>query len=547
MNRALDIAEIRAAICGEVDSLLTLRMLSQVSRDWSDVSNIFLWRSLKSLVPMLQLMPAHAWRVVGSTPDKPAGVFRFRRPLKPLDWVPVLKRSVLVKIFKLDYHGVSSTVPRIDKRVIEAISLCPPPSTLLPRLRCLHLYTHVNFCQRDIFFDVPLVSSVTKLKVGVQSPSSICFARIAAACPALEWLNFTSYEHSPMWAPELGDSLLEWRTLTCVILEFGEWTLAFVLSSLAQLPALSDLTIRCNSFDNSQDESILPPESFLSLQHLTLGGFNLSIADTILCSWSMRAIATITINPDLDGSSADCRHTILRIQEHCDPLELSVLNVDYQGWILEGWPLRLEHITPLSCFSRLVNVKICGPGESDIDDDACAQLARWWPYVETLSIGTHSRQLDRRPCTLMALIPFAKNCLYLKELTLPITAAIVPPIEPSIELFKLRHHSLTYLGVGDAPIEKPTAVALFLSVVFPDLDAVVYEEYESDTDDDNTFVDDRERDSEERGRRWDIVSQSLPMMREKEMQTWNMGLAYYSSVLPGFGYDFSNLIGQLIV
>ncbi|TRM58892.1 hypothetical protein BD626DRAFT_510031 [Schizophyllum amplum] len=155
----------------------------------------------------------------------------------------------------------------------------------------------------------------------------------------------------------------------------------------------------------------------------------------------MRAIITLIIKPRMTDSSADCLHTIRCIQEHCEPHELVELTIDYQGWILDGWLLQFDHLTPLSRFPNLVNVNICGPAESDLDDAAYAQLARWWPRLESLSIVTHIRHSDRRPCTLMALVPFAMHCPDLSQLTLPITAAIVPSVEPSIDLSTMKRRS----------------------------------------------------------------------------------------------------------
>lgn len=128
---------------------------------------------------------------------------------------------------------------------------------------------------------------------------------------------------------------------------------------------------------------------------------------------------------------------------------------------------------PLSHFSNLANVVLRGPASSDIDEDACAQLARWWPHLERLSIGPN---VWRRPagqlCPLSALLPFAIGCPRLRDLTLPLTAHEVPDIDSLRDGSPVRQFSLTYLNVGDAPIETPAAVAQFLTALFPNLERV---------------------------------------------------------------------------
>lgn len=483
-------------------------------------------------------MPADAWRM-DRISERPFHVFGFTRPLTPLDWEPVLKRSVLVKYLEQYSYPISI---QLGEGSMEAIRLCPPPSTLLPRLRRL---ITINPSRLDIFFDIPLVSSVTTLIVPGEWPSSVGFARVAAACPALECFCCSSYDRTPSWAPELANALAGWRALTGVSLSIGEHSLPLVLSSMAYLPMLSSLTLCRTSIDVSQGNLTLPPESFPSIQRLMLQGFKLSAASTILCSWSMRAIGMLTIEPASNGSPEDFLHTMRCIRDHCDPLELYELTVVYKKRIIGGWPLCLDYLTSLSCFANMEDVKISGPAESDIDDAACAQLAKWWPNLDTLSIGSHVRHLDRRPCTLTALTSLATNCPHLSRLTLPMTAVVVPPVDITAELVEIRHNSLAYLNVGDAPIDDPAAVALFLSAVVPNLVDVEYEGYDiNDDDDDEAAEDGRAWETKERERKWATVSDLLPLMRKKEMQMWDLSRVYYGSLLPGFDHSLIQAEGE---
>ncbi|TRM58914.1 hypothetical protein BD626DRAFT_573168 [Schizophyllum amplum] len=492
-----------------------LSKLSRVSRDWGDVANIYLWECLDDLLPLLCLLPTDCWEMVASSSPL-RRVFSLTRPLTPLDWAPVLRRSSLVKAL---WEPASGRPPRIGLEALRAMCCCPPPFTLLPRLQDLSFLTTYDDPQftRSTFYLQHISPSLRILQVQGTWPTGISFLRVAESCPRLDTLDcdFTSLETTSSGiALELAGAALMWRSLTDVSLGLGRQALATVLSALARHPALRSMTIRCH--ERPRHQPILPEGSFPSLQHLIFFGCWLPVVDAILGSWTVRPINTISIKMTAGSIvfSEELTHTMRCIQEHCEPLGLLELLLHFESQYLDAWRLSPEHIAPLSHFSNLVHVVLRGPGNCDIDADACAQLARWWPRLERLLIGPNiQRRAAGRLCPLSALRAFAVGCPKLRDLMLPLTANEVPDVDSSPDGTSVRQYSLMYLNVGDAPIENPEAVAHFLTALFPDLQRVEYEELVDDEEEQEldipSFQHSFQRKTWNRVMTWDRVKKAL--------------------------------------
>ncbi|TRM58874.1 hypothetical protein BD626DRAFT_573137 [Schizophyllum amplum] len=505
-----------------------LSKLSRVSRDWSDVANIYLWETLDSLLPLLCLMPADLWYLLPS-------LFNFTRPLTPVDWTPVLRRSCLVKVLSMreEYNTPYAAA------VLHSMYGCPPPFTLLPRLRSLSLNMHRDpRLTRTRFYLRLIPPSLRVLQVTGPWPQGIGFTRIAEACPGLEWLDCDCSKLEDTTGGTTSDlacGTLGWQSLTGVNLRLGRMGLA-VLPSLARLPSLSSISIRC--FESDQNKPILPNNSFPSLSYLMLCGIHLPVVDTILCSWTMRRINTLSLTPYTSSSPDELLHTIRCMREHCEALGLLELLIDFGISDPDRWPLRFEHLAPLAHFQNLLDVTVRGPWQTDINDGEFAQLAKWWPRMKRFMIGMNIyRSGGARLCTLSTLHSFAMGCGNVTHFTLPLTAAVIPSVDSSPTI---RHLSLKTLSVGDAPIEDPQEVALFLSQLFPNLEKVQYKGgIEDDEEDDIDFVGHGEV-TRERMAAWKFVDKMLPVLRKKEAQTWASSFVYYEAMLFGFRHALAS-------
>ncbi|TRM58905.1 hypothetical protein BD626DRAFT_177372 [Schizophyllum amplum] len=517
MHSSLRVPEIRHAICAELDSRDGLSKLSRVSRDWCDVANIYLWENLDSILPLICLLPSDSWETAASSSPL-RRVFSLTRPLTPLDWAPVLRRSSLVKALR---EPTSGTYPKIEAEALRAICRYPPPFTLLPRLRDLCFHTHDDQQYARANFYIQHISPALRtLQIHGTWPTDVSVMSVAESCPSLDTFDCdcTSLEASTTGMIfDLAQAVLKWRALTDVSLCLGPQALNTVLCAVARLPVLRSMTVRC--YEHPQRCPILSQNSFPSLQHLVFRGCWLSVVDAILASWTVRPVETISITISFGTlvSLEQLTHTLRGIQEHCEPNSLLELLLHFELQYLDIWRLRLEHIAPLSHFSNLMHVVVCGPGNFDIDEDACVQFARWWPRLERLTIGPNiERRAARRLCPLGALHTFAIRCPNLKTLALPLTAHEVPDIDSSLARSSARQSSLTYLKVGDAPIENPAAVAHFLAALFPNLERAEYEELVDDEEEEEVNLVNHQQETKQRMQAWDLVKKTLTSLQNKE-------------------------------
>ncbi|TRM58891.1 hypothetical protein BD626DRAFT_510029 [Schizophyllum amplum] len=539
MQSALYIPEVRHAICAEL-SRDALSKLSRISHDWSDVANIYLWETLENLVPLLCLMPADAWYLLPDASPSEAS-FNLTRPLTPIDWDPVLRRSSLVKVLSLQEYDA----PTYATAAAQSMCHCPPPSTLLPRLRSLSFNTYADPQFRRSQFQLQLItSSLRVLRVEGPWPPGIGFMHVAASCPELEsygcdieQVEATSSEI----ASDLARAVFGWRSLTVVELGLGRLGLTAVLPVLAQLPSLASVSLRC--FGDPQKNLLLPKNSFPSLVHLTLCYLQLPVMATIFRSWTMRPIATFSVTPNTGSSPEELLHTLGCLQEHCEPLNLHDLHISLRMNDPDGWSIRLEHLAPLAHFPNLRRVAVYGPGQhTDINDDEFAQMVQWWPHLQRLDLGTNVYHGGSgRLCSLSALSFFAVGCEDLTYLSLPLAAAVVPNIDSNR---MKRHFNLSGLDVGNAPIEDPWAVALFLSALFPNLNTVKYEKGTVDVDVDDLHIAGQEEVMRQRMAQWDLVNKILTVLRKKEAQTWASNAVYYEAVLPGFRHALASALAH---
>ncbi|TRM58930.1 hypothetical protein BD626DRAFT_633699 [Schizophyllum amplum] len=519
MHYALFIPEIRHTICAEVVSHDALSKLSRVSHDWHDSANVILWQSLDSLIPLLRLMPADMWKMKDSPHS--GRKFKFSRPLKPLDWKPVYEIAALVKEIRL--HNDRARMyekPVESESVLRAICDCPPPSTLLPRLRHLQLNEWGTRHKSSSRCILQLVSSSLKsLDVTGPWPRLFNFTSLAHVCPSLESIRCISLD-SPL-STGLAGALVGWRALTNVVIDVSGETLGLIFSCLAQLPNLAGLKIYCT--DCPQAIPSPPRGSFPSIQRIALDSLQHAVVDAVICSWDRRHIQTLDFSPYPETSAAELLYTINCLVQHCEPVALDEIVIACDGDSpADERLMSFDVLSLLSHFCNLTKVTVFGPAGSGIDDDTCAQLAPLWPKVRRLRLGLDYHLPAPSSCTLSALPHFAKYCRQLEWLTLPLNATIIPnPVSP-VGLLDIRNTSLTRLHIGQAGIKDPTAVALFLSAIFPSLEDVdCIGEFENEED---GAIGERDR-----VHRWAEVRKMLGVLRKKEEYIWD----FVEAMIPG--------------
>ena len=142
------------------------------------------------------------------------------------------------------------------------------------------------------------------------------------------------------------------------------------------------------------------------------------------------------------------------------------------------------HLRPMLGFVHLKKFSVMLPYIYDLDDDILIAMARAWPKINELYIGTDSQHASMYwtpvRATLRALPSFALHCLYLDHLGIQLSAEIPQPFDqlpPELygELRDQPHGSVSrvktlYMGCSAIRQQQTSTrtVAKFLSRVFPE-------------------------------------------------------------------------------
>ncbi|KAJ7040499.1 hypothetical protein C8F04DRAFT_1310909 [Mycena alexandri] len=136
------------------------------------------------------------------------------------------------------------------------------------------------------------------------------------------------------------------------------------------------------------------------------------------------------------------------------------------NYIIRGPVLAL-----LFCFSNLTTVRLTTPAGIDIDDTTAGDIARAWPKIRSLELGSCTDAHHPSSMTLRGLRAFATYCENLTYLGITLDASTVPPFDnsPATRISQLRLRSL---DVAASPIADSTAVSRFVSGLFPGLETI---------------------------------------------------------------------------
>ncbi|TRM64477.1 hypothetical protein BD626DRAFT_536445 [Schizophyllum amplum] len=483
-------AEIQDIIChDETLQLRDLLHLAQVCQHWHAVAEAVAWEDVVELETLLRFMPRDAW-------EEPEGRYpphclNLNRRLTASDWEPTLAKSRYVKTLYLDF---------VSKGLQWSIMLDPPPRTLFPALRELHIDDSFEYgrFEVDCRFRAMLVPPTLRILRITSTYQDVCgeAASIVKCCrESITTVHVDNHEHnekdrdidSESYALiDLLEALQGCPHLSHVSLKLRLDKDSRLFEKLSQCPALVSLNIDLGEDDRLQRwlEGGAPkylPSHFPALHHLHINGGSFLDAMAIIASEQeapRRKIETIYVHAGHEDESGALRLFVDDLKK-CDASTLRTVHIEQADWGGDGfqqWPLVSEHIEPLTMFSGLTYVHIGRLYGTTITDVDCAAMARAWPQLKDLSISIMVEHRTGTTCTLAALVPFARHCRHLRILGLPFNAISIPdatqpktvrPAEPHASVIPLSLRVL-YGAIAD-----PRAVAHFLCELFPQRDLKV--------------------------------------------------------------------------
>ncbi|KAJ7060481.1 hypothetical protein C8F01DRAFT_1058566 [Mycena amicta] len=496
MHNCLCITEVLENIFGHLGTnyvggppLSSLAAVARTCKTFTDPALDVLWAEQSNLENLLKCLPSSCWKEIefGRPSEPPLTTIKILRRLEADDWVHVSKYCHRVR--SLFFYSWGDRAPHAELFAEIERSL---PTGLFPNLRKLEWWPTEISLSAEVFIRClrllvgPQLASL-RLQLGTfKSASEIALLlTIDMALPALRYLDISVGNDAAgrsAWYPTFSAMALKLST-PLEELELPTIDMA-ALRHLSVLPRLARMTLYAPKVgDIGTSVAMIPATSFPfpALRYLRLAkttiGFGLDMIASVE-NWALESLTIGLQSPErremtgllytaiASHFSASCLD-YLRIGHPSDGREVSDPPEDTRA----DYAVTGEILRPLFCFGNITEVILKPPAGFLLDDSILSELARAWPNIVTLRLGSGSSVQVHPIATLNALRFFAMHCKRLGDLTLAIDASTVPDFSVYRQL-RASQNTLRRLNVEISPIGDPVAVARFVSGHFPAIDSV---------------------------------------------------------------------------
>ncbi|KAH7884927.1 hypothetical protein F5I97DRAFT_1928342 [Phlebopus sp. FC_14] len=454
----------------------TLASLARTCRAFHELALDALWMKLDFLDPLLQLLP----RRMRTKRYYPLVMRMFMREKH---WLTFRKYASRVKSVRGPCCSLSSTV---QYNIICALAKFPKVSLpLLPNLTEL-VWSELKMVQMIDptitllkYFVGPGVTKVSLLLFCWPFHGSSEMAVLSDLCNLCP--NVTSFtvffprsSHSDP-SQEVGAIVNGWtklRTLHSCALPQS------VMNQLANRQSLESLSIELNN-------STLP--RFIGRFSNTLRQFSLGGNNAPLCT---RYLESIQCSPEScslrvgaeDSTLEDIAGLFRTLPAHLDKTTLRSIMIELTSsyWSTpsgETFRLDITLITPLLAFHSLTTVDLDLFSSAGLDDEAFDVMAKTWPNLRTLALGTCDVSRAKPLATINALISLLTHCPNLESLHFVFDGSVPPPAEIPHDV---QNNRITKLQVGHSSIEDVNAIASCLGQLMPRLKKIISAKYPPD-------------------------------------------------------------------
>lgn len=474
MHRALSLPDILHIVCDHLiwsadgfpsqESQRDMLMLALTCKAFLPISLDTLWSHMRSLVPLMKLLPTFGSGYRG-------GLFVLKENVPPETWR--VFDAYAARIRSLNHSRNLRTDPSVHEALLRW-----HPSPLLPRLRQL-LWRGGDF-------------SLSEAKL-LQSPSLRHARFLLTEYPEqgggvqtfLERLSETQLQELTLWGkippgcltlvPRFQHlrMLYVWEAYRGVKIlrdkQSWEDVQAGIYKSAFEMEQLTSLSLRLPlEYTYEFPERI----ALGNLDYLCLRGSVESLTP-LFEVLSADQLWELNLTVDTHGSPEGCNYRGLLSKlrfPHLRVLELSTTNEDRAELALDY----ADIVEPLLGLRALENVLVNFPSDTvRLGDDDVLAMASAWPCLLKLRVVTANS--DRPPVgaaaipTLRALAYLARGCPELKSLELQIDASGAVPAPVSMD----RDHGLRSLDMRCSPVGDARKVAVWLNGVFPSLEVGV--------------------------------------------------------------------------
>ena len=492
----LRITELLTLILSFLDNK-SLVKAALVSKEWSDAALDILWQVVTDFRPLLSLLApltserkstnqgAYSFIVSRRKSDRPFQANatlsqRFRRRLQAADWQKWDRYARRVRKLDVDDRRSIARRARLDSSVYEEITRTSSPrQELLPNLTTLAWWTDGADRQvRSLVFMHPNIRSLSiQFYNSASQPLSAYIDEILIRCPHLTKVEVRS--RTPMRDIQaqvltLVEKLPQLRSLVLPIYYITSAT----MTELAKKKGLQSIEFAHPTEGGTGERAdvvnfapVLPEGSFPNLRTLSFSA-HLQHAVEVLSTRAIFANLSRLYLQVLAIDNPPILHQFFTVVSERFPYLIEV-HVDFllgpQSPVVAPPPANarpsVNTLRPLLSCSRMRVFELRWDYELNISQRDVEEIAQCWPYLEVLVLNCDP--IPERPppiLSALALVPFARHCPHLLELSMYIDGDMVPadpygPIEP--------FRALRSLSFGSSPIHAVDPVTLFLSQLLP--------------------------------------------------------------------------------
>ncbi|KAG2040986.1 hypothetical protein BDR03DRAFT_947865 [Suillus americanus] len=465
MHPALQNFDIMCTICSYVHRG-SLPALASTCRIFERPALDVLWRNLQSVEPLVKCLPSDLFGI-----EK--GHIALLKPLDAKTWNILCKYTSRVRsITQLDCLAIM-------KPLASLILSCPlAPASMFPNLRKLTWHADETHCAAQ-FLRVAFVPTLLSLDVVIYSASSIflsVLSSLGTLCPQLQKMSVES--RSPTndsdmvlkASPFIAQSISQLHYLQ----ELFVWDLGNQGNErLAQLPALRKLWLDLEPSSIWERRLHLPCPGFRDLDFLMF--FITDLEDALKFLNSLQVIGSKRIQicfiptRPFTSPSATLYQFFATLGKICDHDNLVSFGLGQCSIKVNAKP---DVFTPLYPCRNLTQLLIENGCNISLTDKALCQLMRAWPKLEVLAISRFVSIKDTKIPTFHALISSPRLCPALTSLTLVIDTTLWHGIDLKSPSGGNRNHNLKNLILSNSPVGSPAQVALILNGLFPNLEKV---------------------------------------------------------------------------
>ncbi|KAG2337505.1 hypothetical protein BDR05DRAFT_952579 [Suillus weaverae] len=450
MHAALRNLEVIHAVSSHTERG-TLPALASACRAFQSPALNVLWRDLHSVEPLVRCLPTDLFGFDRGCTLSSLGQ-ALRKPLDNKMWDTLFKYTFRVRSITVKQTSHPSAL--IGSLSVIMLSYPSGPASLFPNLDELTWCAGGSQFAAE-FLRMTFVPSLRVLTLQFASASSTflsVLSSLGTLCPHLRSMTLryrpTTEDSSSKLSPFIAQPISQLRNLHTLML----WDLANAgMDHIMQLQALRSLDLDLRTSFGAFERAM---NLLRSLQVIRSNEIKIAFA-----SW---------IAESSESPSTSLSQFLAILPEICDNKKLQRLSLTGSRVI----HTELAVFTPLRAFRNLIVLRIERGCSTSISDGELCQMVAAWPMLQVLKISCYIAIDTTAVPTFHGLLGVLRLCPSLTSLALAIDTTKLEGINLRSPSGEKLYPYLNELTLGNSLIASPLNVALILSGIFPYLEQV---------------------------------------------------------------------------